>query len=97
MTITEPWLMSHDGFGGLVGTIVWQATLFLTAGLLSCRLLRRRAARAHGVLVLATAAALLAPVLTETIRWMEWGILPASASAAGDAAARTADVATGSS
>jgi beta-lactamase regulating signal transducer with metallopeptidase domain len=67
--------------GAFAWIVVWQTTLWLTAGLLASRLFHRHAARAHLALVLATAAALLSPVLTATVREMQWGILPVSNSA----------------
>ncbi|MHC4398570.1 MAG: carboxypeptidase regulatory-like domain-containing protein [Planctomycetota bacterium] len=61
-----------------VWTAVGQATLFLFVGLLIAGLLRRRPARAHAVLALAAAAALVAPFFSVTVRQMDWGILPPS-------------------
>jgi beta-lactamase regulating signal transducer with metallopeptidase domain len=62
--------------GGLASTVAWQSTLWLAVGLVAARIWRRRAGRAHLLLILATAAALISPLLTETVRRMEWGVLP---------------------
>src|SRR6202035_1792004 len=62
--------------GGLAWTLVWQSTVWLAIGLLAGRIWRRRAGRAHLLLVLATCAAVISPLLTATVRRMEWGVLP---------------------
>src|SRR5271169_6457986 len=62
--------------GGLGWTLVWQSTLWLAIGLLAGRAWRRRAGRAHLLLILATSAAVVSPLLTATVRRMEWGVLP---------------------
>jgi beta-lactamase regulating signal transducer with metallopeptidase domain len=80
--MNNPWLAPHSWTGSFAWTVVWQTTLWLTAGLLAGRLLRRHAARAHLALVLTTAAALISPMLTAAVGWMEWGALPLSNSTA---------------
>jgi beta-lactamase regulating signal transducer with metallopeptidase domain len=84
--MNEPWPISPAWTGGIVLTILWQSTLWLTVGLLAGHLLRRHAARAHLVLVLAMAAALISPVLTATVRQLQWGVLPVSDSTMAPAA-----------
>ena len=68
--------MTSDGFR-LAWTIAWQSTFWLALGLVVARLWRRRAARAHLLLMLATVGAVISPLLTTTVHRMEWGILPA--------------------
>ncbi len=63
--------------GTAAWTFAWQSTLWLVLGLLASRFLRRHAAQAHLLLVSATAAALLSPSLTLTVRHFECGLLPA--------------------
>ncbi|HXY36189.1 MAG TPA: M56 family metallopeptidase, partial [Planctomycetaceae bacterium] len=63
--------------GGMGWTLAWQSTLWLAAGLVAARVWRRRAGRAHLLLVLATCAAIISPLLTIAVRQMEWGVLPA--------------------
>lgn len=57
--------------------VAWQSTVWLGLGLIAGRVLRRQAAKAHCVLVLATAAAVATPLLTLSVRQMDWGALPA--------------------
>jgi beta-lactamase regulating signal transducer with metallopeptidase domain len=71
-------LLSASGrAGGLAWLILWQSTLWLAIGLVAARVWRRRAGRAHLLLVLAMVAAFLSPPLTVTVRRMQWGFLPA--------------------
>ena len=62
--------------GGLVWTTAWQSTLWLAVGMVAARIWRRRAGRAHLLLILSTSAAVVSPLLTESVRRMEWGVLP---------------------
>jgi beta-lactamase regulating signal transducer with metallopeptidase domain len=57
-------------------TVAWQSALALALGLAAGRLLRRHAAKAHLVLLLASVASVASPVLTAAVRQMEWGVLP---------------------
>ncbi len=66
------------GTSDLAWLLVWQSTLWLAVGLLASRVWRRRAGRAHLLLVLAMAAAVVSPVLTVVVHRMQWGFLPAS-------------------
>jgi beta-lactamase regulating signal transducer with metallopeptidase domain len=63
--------------GSFVWTIAWQSTVILSLGLVLARLLQRQAAKAHLALVLATIAAVVSPVLTMTVRHLDWGVLAA--------------------
>jgi beta-lactamase regulating signal transducer with metallopeptidase domain len=60
-----------------LATVAWQSTVWLALGLIAGRVLRRQAAKAHCVLVMATAAAVVAPLVTLSVRQMDWGVLPA--------------------
>jgi beta-lactamase regulating signal transducer with metallopeptidase domain/protocatechuate 3,4-dioxygenase beta subunit len=71
--------------GGLAWALVWQSTLWLAIGLLAGRVWRRRAGRAHLLLILATSAAVVSPLLTATVRRLEWGVLPPTPIVASDA------------
>ena len=55
--------------------LLWQPFLFLAIGLAASLALGRRPARAHRVLVLAMAAALVTPALAQVIRVGGWGVL----------------------
>ncbi len=63
----HPWL----------GPLAWQSTLCLAAGLGGSFLLRRRAVRAHQVLLLGLVAAVLIPALTQIVKQNQWGLLVA--------------------
>ena len=65
------------GFGSVVWLLAWQSTLWLAIGLLAARVWRRRAGRAHLLLVLAMGAAFVSPLLTVTVHRLQWGFLPA--------------------
>ena len=58
--------------------VAWQSTVWLGLGLIAGRVLRRQAAKAHCVLVLATAAAVATPLLTLSVRQMDWGLAGSS-------------------
>src|ERR1700733_2485287 len=65
------------GTSDLAWLLVWQSTLWLALGLLAARVWRRRAGRAHLLLVLAMGAAFFSPMLTVIVHRMQWGFLPA--------------------
>lgn len=71
------WLTSLTGT--FAWALLWQSTLWLALGLVVGRIWRRRAARAHLVLVLATVAAVASPLLTAGVRGLGWGVLQAAA------------------
>jgi hypothetical protein len=75
--IDQHWLIAPAWRGGFFWMAACQTTLWLAVGLLVSRLLQKHAARAHSALILATTAALISPILTATIRQMDWGVLPA--------------------
>src|SRR5579883_851838 len=54
--------------------VVWQAGLFLLAGLAASFVLRRRPARAHCVLLLAILGSLLAPLGSQLAHRQGWGL-----------------------
>jgi Tol biopolymer transport system component/beta-lactamase regulating signal transducer with metallopeptidase domain len=54
---------------------IWQSTLFLGLGGLLSLLWRHRPARAHRILVLAMAACLTTPLMSQTVRHHGWGLL----------------------
>jgi beta-lactamase regulating signal transducer with metallopeptidase domain len=89
-------LLSASSFrGGAAWTFVWQSTLWLAIGLIAARIWRRRAGRAHLLLILATSAALISPLLTVTVHWMQWGVLsspPETVSAAPETATAPLEV-----
>jgi beta-lactamase regulating signal transducer with metallopeptidase domain len=68
--------------GSATCTFAWHSTLWLAMGLVASRLLRRRAAWGHLVLMLAAAAAILSPASKLTVRQMDWGLFPAGQSMA---------------
>jgi beta-lactamase regulating signal transducer with metallopeptidase domain len=76
--MNEQWLVLHPFANPTLLTVVLQSTLWLAVGLVAARIWRRRAGRAHLLLILATSAALISPALTEAVRRMEWGVLPPS-------------------
>jgi beta-lactamase regulating signal transducer with metallopeptidase domain len=55
--------------------LLWQSSLFLTAGLAASQALQKTPARAHRLLLLAILAALLTPLLSQGIHKSGWGIL----------------------
>jgi beta-lactamase regulating signal transducer with metallopeptidase domain len=59
----------------LTWDLLWQSSLFLTVGLLASLTLRRCPARAHRALILAVIAALLTPLLSQSVRRTGWGML----------------------
>ncbi len=54
---------------------LWQSTLFLGMGGLLSLLLDRRPARAHRVLLLAMAACLVGPLMSQAVHRLGWGLL----------------------
>src|SRR5580698_1047115 len=68
---------TSGGTSDFAWLLVWQSTLWLAVGLLAARVWRRRAGRAHLLLVLAMAAAFVSPLLTVIVHRMQWGFLPA--------------------
>ncbi len=68
---------TSGGTSDLAWLLVWQSTLWLAVGLLAARVWRRRAGRAHLLLVLAMGAAFVSPLLTVIVHRMQWGFLPA--------------------
>ncbi len=69
----------------LVRDLLWQSSLCLLAGLVIVQVLSRRPARAHRILVLAIAGALITPFCGQVVRRAGWGLWtanPADASAA---------------
>ena len=52
----------------------WQTTLLLLLGVIGSLLWARRPARAHRFLVFMMAAALLTPLLSQSVRSLEWGL-----------------------
>src|SRR5580658_2396392 len=69
---------TSGGTSDLAWLLVWQSTLWLAVGLLAARVWRRRAGRAHLLLVLAMGAAFVSPLLTVIVHRMQWGFLPAA-------------------
>ncbi len=70
--------------GGSIPTlaaIAWQSSVLLALGLAGSLWLGRRPARAHRVLLLAMAAALVAPVAAHVVRVEGWGLWSAAATA----------------
>jgi beta-lactamase regulating signal transducer with metallopeptidase domain len=73
---------SLSGLGSLASVcwiVAWQSTLWLTIGLVAGGIWRRRAGRAHSLLLLATFAAIVTPALTLFVSRMQWGGLPGRA------------------
>jgi beta-lactamase regulating signal transducer with metallopeptidase domain len=58
-------------------TLFWQSSLFLTAGLIVSFLLSRHSARAHHVLLLSIAAAIIVPALSIIVKHYELGFFTA--------------------
>ncbi|MGE5296637.1 MAG: M56 family metallopeptidase, partial [Solirubrobacterales bacterium] len=58
-------------------TLAWQSALCLAAGLVGSHLLRRRAVRAHQVLLLGLIAAVLIPAISEIVKQNHWGLFVA--------------------
>jgi beta-lactamase regulating signal transducer with metallopeptidase domain len=59
----------------LLRDLLWQPTLCLLLGVAASLLWLRRPARAHRILLLAVAAALLTPLLSQVVRLQGWGLL----------------------
>lgn len=57
--------------------LIWQSTTCLAAGLGGSFILRRRAARAHQVLLLALIAAAVIPILNGIVKRNQWGLVVA--------------------
>lgn len=57
--------------------LAWQSSVCLAAGLGGSLILRRRAVRAHQILLLATIAAVAIPALARIVKHNEWGLLVA--------------------
>lgn len=64
-------------FDSLFWDITWQMTLCLAVGAVASSCLAKHAARSHRVLLLALAAALVAPAATAAVRGLGWGIFRA--------------------
>ena len=62
----------------LIGDVLWQSGLFLGIGLVLSLALTRRPARAHRVLVLAMAGALVTPLFSQIVQRVGWGFLSTS-------------------
>ena len=60
----------------LLGDVLWQTTAALLAGLVASTVLGRWPSRAHRVLLLCIAAAVVTPMLTLGFRFTGWGFLP---------------------
>ncbi|SIO41187.1 Signal transducer regulating beta-lactamase production, contains metallopeptidase domain [Singulisphaera sp. GP187] len=63
---------------GLPTAFAASGTVWLTLGLATAWLLRRRPARAHSVLTLTAVAALAMPLLVVLVEQANWGVLPAA-------------------
>ena len=61
------------------GDVLWQSSLFLLIGLVASMALGRRPARAHGVLLLAIAGALITPLCSQFVHRAGWGLWVTSA------------------
>jgi beta-lactamase regulating signal transducer with metallopeptidase domain/protocatechuate 3,4-dioxygenase beta subunit/thiol-disulfide isomerase/thioredoxin len=61
----------------LLAALVVSGTVWLTLGLAAAWRLRRRPARAHGLLTLAAAGSLATPLLVVAVQQANWGVLPA--------------------
>src|SRR4051794_36475074 len=72
----------RDLLDGFPGALAASGTAWLAAGLAAAWLLRRRPARAHSVLALAAAGALVTPLLVVVVQRAGWGVLPAAAATA---------------
>ena len=68
------WLIDRS----FLAVAAWQSTLWLGAGITASRLLARRPARAHAVLVACSLAAVASPLITELVRHLGWGWFAAS-------------------
>ncbi|MGE5296639.1 MAG: M56 family metallopeptidase [Solirubrobacterales bacterium] len=60
-----------------VWPLAWQSTICLAAGIGASIILRRRAARAHQILLLAILAAAIIPALARVVKHNQWGLLVA--------------------
>ncbi|MBP7053911.1 MAG: hypothetical protein KBE65_23100 [Phycisphaerae bacterium] len=69
----EEWIAQHPH----LWTLAWQSTTCLTAGLGGSYLLRRRAVRAHQVLLLALVAAIFIPAISQVVKQKQWGLFVA--------------------
>ena len=58
----------------MTNDLLWQPTLFLLAGLAGAFVASRRPARAHRILLLATAGALITPICSAVVRNQGWGL-----------------------
>ncbi len=58
----------------IIFTLLWQSSLFVTAGLIGSFILKRHPARAHQVLLLSMIAAVTVPLLSTFVKYMELGI-----------------------
>ncbi len=67
--------------GSLVRDALWQSTLWLLVGLLASSRLAKRPARAHAILLIASLGALLTPIASALIRFLDLGLLQPSAAA----------------
>ncbi|MHB1560870.1 MAG: M56 family metallopeptidase, partial [Isosphaeraceae bacterium] len=70
--------------GGLIpmlAAIAWQSSALLALGLAASLWLGRRPARAHRILLLAMAAAVVAPIAARVVRIEGWGLWTSSATA----------------
>jgi beta-lactamase regulating signal transducer with metallopeptidase domain len=59
----------------LVWDLLWQTTLWLLLGMVVSFLWARRPARAHRLLLLTLVAALVTPLLSQTVRLRGWGLI----------------------
>jgi Zn-dependent protease with chaperone function len=64
-----------DALRAYLFDVAWQSTAWLAAGLVASALLRRRPARAHGVLLLSVGGAVATPPLAVLVRALGWGLL----------------------
>ncbi len=69
-------LLGLGSLGRVCWIVAWQSTLWLTIGLVAGRIWRRRAGRAHALLLLTTFAAIVTPAPTLFVSRMQWGALP---------------------
>ena len=58
-------------------TLAWQSTVCLATGLVGSHLLRRRAVRAHQILLLGLIAAALIPTVSQVVKRNGWGLFEA--------------------
>ena len=67
------WIAQHPN----LWTLAWQSTVCLAVGLGGSYFLRRRAARAHQVLLLALVAAICIPAISQVVKRNQWGLFAA--------------------